>query len=48
MPLYLATWKIMNSKREQCITYFASMTPEDDKQETSGEAGNKACVPLVF
>lgn len=36
MPLYLATWKIMDSKREQCMTYFASMTPEDDKQETSG------------
>lgn len=36
MPLYLGTWKIMDSKREQCMTYFASMTPEDDELETVG------------
>lgn len=36
MPLYLGTWKIMDSKKEQCMTYFASMTPEDDAVESAG------------
>ena len=36
MPLYVGTWKIMDSKRDQCMTYFGSMTPEDDKKETNG------------
>ena len=36
MPLYLGTWEILASKREQCMTYFASMTPEDDLKESVG------------
>lgn len=36
MPLYLGTWEIIASKREQCMTYFASMTPEDDLKESVG------------
>ena len=31
--LYLGTWKIMDSARVPCMTYFASMTPEDDEKE---------------
>lgn len=36
MTLYLGTWKIMDSARVPCMTYFASMTPEDDKAESPG------------
>ena len=36
MTLYLGTWKIMDSNRVGCMTYFASMTPEDDKNESPG------------
>ena len=33
--MYVGTWEIM-TKRDQCMTYFGSMTPEDDKKETNG------------
>ena len=36
MPLYLGTWEILESKREQCMTYFGSMSPEDDLAESKG------------
>tara|TARA_B100000524_G_scaffold326466_1_gene209984 strand:+ start:8491 stop:9192 length:702 start_codon:yes stop_codon:yes gene_type:complete len=34
MTLYLGKWKIMDSARVNCMTYFASMTPEDDVAES--------------
>ena len=36
MTLYLGTWKIMDPARVGCMTYFASMTPDDDKAESPG------------
>ena len=33
MTLYLGTWKIMDPERVSCMTYFASMTEEDDQKE---------------
>ena len=33
MTLYLGTWKIMDPLRVSCMTYFASMTQEDDNKE---------------
>ena len=36
MTLFLGTWKIMYHARVPCMTYFASMTPEDDKAESAG------------
>ncbi len=36
MTLYLGTWKIMDDHRVQCMTYFGSMTKEDDIKETPG------------
>ena len=36
MPLYLGTWKIIDYKRDECMTYFASMTPELDTDERPG------------
>jgi len=34
--LYIGTWKIHESAKESCMTYFASMTPEDDQNESPG------------
>ena len=36
MTLFYGTWKIMDSARVPCMTYFASMTPEDDLLESKG------------
>ena len=36
MTLFLITWKIFDDKREACMTYFASMTKEDDLKESPG------------
>lgn len=36
MTLFLGTWKIMDHARVPCMTYFASMTPDDDKAESMG------------
>ena len=36
MTLFYGTWKIMDSARVPCMTYFASMTPADDKKESPG------------
>ena len=36
MTLFLGTWKIMDSARVPCMTYFASMTPDDDLAESTG------------
>ena len=36
MTLFYGTWKIMDSARVPCMTYFASMTQEDDKKESPG------------
>lgn len=36
MTLFLGTWKIMDHARVPCMTYFASMTPDDDKVESMG------------
>ena len=33
MTLYLGTWKIMDPMRVSCMTYFGSMTEEDDQKE---------------
>jgi len=34
--LYLGTWEIFDNSRVACMTYFASMTPEDDEKESQG------------
>ena len=36
MTLFVGTWKIMDSARVPCMTYFASMTKEDDLAELNG------------
>ena len=36
MTLFYGTWKIMDTARVPCMTYFASMTPEDDEKESPG------------
>lgn len=36
MTLYLGTWQIMDTARVPCMTYFGSMTNEDDKAESNG------------
>ena len=36
MTLFLVTWKIFDEKRDVCMTYFASMTKEDDLKESPG------------
>ena len=36
MTLYLGTWEIMHSARVPCMTYFGSMTKEDDDAESVG------------
>ena len=36
MTLFLGTWQIMDAARVPCMTYFGSMTDEDDKAESSG------------
>lgn len=36
MTLFYGTWKIMDSARVPCMTYFASMTEQDDKNESQG------------
>ena len=36
MTLFLGTWKVMDEKRVPCMTYFGSMTKEDDEKESSG------------
>lgn len=36
MTLFYGTWKIMDSERVPCMTYFASMNPEDDIKESQG------------
>ena len=36
MTLYLGTWEIMDSARVPCMTYFGSMSEEDDKKESPG------------
>ena len=37
MTLYLGTWEIMDHARVPCMTYFGSMTDEDDKEEEKKE-----------
>ena len=32
----MISWKIMDDKRDKCLTYFASMTKEDDLEELAG------------
>ena len=36
MTLFVGTWKIMDTARVPCMTYFASMTKEDDLAELNG------------
>ena len=36
MTLFLLTWKIMDAARVPCMTYFGSMTEEDDKADAVG------------
>ena len=36
MTLFVGTWKIMDPARVSCMTYFASMTKEDDLAELNG------------
>lgn len=36
MTLFYGTWKIMDNARVPCMTYFASMTQEDDQRESYG------------
>lgn len=36
MPLFMMTWKIYADKKDDCFTFFASMTPEADAKD----AGN--------
>ncbi len=36
MTLFYGTWKIMDHMRVPCMTYFASMTREDDLNELKG------------
>lgn len=36
MTLFVGTWKIMDQARVPCMTYFASMTKEDDVAELNG------------
>ncbi len=36
MTLFLLTWKIMDAARVPCMTYFGSMTEEDDKADAAG------------
>ena len=36
MTLFLITWKIFDDKRDACMTYFGSMSKEDDDKETDG------------
>ena len=36
MTLFLGTWKIMDTARIPCMTYFASMTKDDDLAELQG------------
>ena len=36
MTLYLLSWKIMDVARVPCMTYFGSMTPEDDARDAAG------------
>ena len=36
MTLFLLTWKIMDQARVPCMTYFGSMTPNDDKHDAQG------------
>ena len=36
MTLYLVNWKIMDEARVPCMTYFGSMTAEDDAAESVG------------
>ena len=36
MPLFLGTWKIMDSQKVPCMTYFGSMSKADDEAESPG------------
>ena len=36
MTLFYLSWKIMDNSRVPCMTYFGSMTPEDDKKDAHG------------
>ena len=36
MTLFYGTWKIMDNARVPCMTYFASMTQQDDERESYG------------
>lgn len=36
MTLFVGTWKIMDTARVPCMTYFASMTRDDDLAELKG------------
>ena len=36
MTLFLGKWKIMDEHRVNCMTYFGSMTEQDDRNESAG------------
>lgn len=46
MPTYVISWKIFDSMRKDCNTFFSTMTPQDDlaelgKVSTSGEEASE-------